>query len=180
MKILLTILGCIVVAAAGGLVFIYSGIYDVSATTPDSAIVAWAVHTTSDRSVGARLGVIKVPSGLDQPATIEAGAHLFSQNCSVCHGGPGLERTAISRGLNPQPPDLFRASRVPAADENFQFIKYGVKMTAMPGFAPTQTDEQIWSLVAFLSVAPGMTAPDYSSKSGAKVTELAPSAPTGG
>ncbi|WP_421912500.1 c-type cytochrome [Mesorhizobium sp.] len=180
MKILLTIFGCLVAAAVGGLVFIYSGVYDVSATTPDNPIVAWAVHKASDRSVGARLSAIKVPAGLDQPATIAAGAHLFSQNCSVCHGGPGLERTAIAQGLNPQPPDLFRATRVPAADENFQFIKYGVKMTAMPGFGPSQTDEQIWSLVAFLGVAPGMTAPDYSSKSGAKVTESAPSAPAGG
>jgi len=32
MKIILTNVGCLAVAVAGGLAFIYSGIYDVSAT----------------------------------------------------------------------------------------------------------------------------------------------------
>ena len=36
MKILLTILGCCVVAVAAGFAFIYSGFYDVSASTPDT------------------------------------------------------------------------------------------------------------------------------------------------
>ena len=36
-----------------------------------------------------------------------------------------------------------------------------VKMTGMPGFAPTKTDSEIWSLVAFLNVAPGITAEDF-------------------
>ncbi len=164
MKILLTILGCIVVAVAGGLTFIYSGIYDVSATTPDNALMKWAVHTTSEKSVGARFGANHPPEGLDAPEIILAGGRLFTQNCSVCHGGPGLTPTAISKGVNPSPPDLFHASREPDAAENFQFIKYGVKMTAMPGFKPSMSDDQIWSLVAFLGVAPGQTAADFASK----------------
>lgn len=180
MKILLTILGCLVAAAAGGFAFIYSGIYDVSATTPDNAFVAWAVHIVSDHSVGARLGVIVVPPGLDKPQQIQAGGRIYAQNCAVCHGGPGLKETAIARGLNPAPPDLFRADRVPASDENFQFIKYGVKMTAMPGFGPTHTDEQIWALVAFLGQAPGIKPANFTTETGmsASVTEAAK--PAGG
>jgi mono/diheme cytochrome c family protein len=163
-KILLTILGCLVVAVLGGLAFIYSGIYDVSATTPDSAIVAWAVHKTSDTSVGARMGANHPPAGLDKPELIQAGGRLFSEHCAVCHGGPGLTPTAISRGLNPVPPDLFRANRKPDAAENFQFVKYGVKMTAMPGFGSSLSDDNIWSLVAFLGVAPGLSVADYAAK----------------
>lgn len=166
MKILLTILGCCVVAVAAGFAFIYSGFYDVSASTPDIPFVAWAVHVASDHSVGARLSAIKVPEGLDQAKQIQAGGHLFAQNCAVCHGGPGLKTTAIAQGLNPTPPDLYRASRVPAADENFQFIKYGVKMTGMPAFGPTHSDEQIWSLVAFLGQAPGLKATDFAAETG--------------
>jgi mono/diheme cytochrome c family protein len=172
-KILFTILGCLIIAVVGGFAFIYSGIYDVSATTPDNAFVAWAIHVASDHSVGARLSTIKVPPGLDQPQQIQAGGHLFAQHCAVCHGGPGLKETAIALGLNPQPPDLFRASRVPASDENFQFIKYGVKMTAMPGFGPTQTDEQLWALVAFLGKAPGMSVEDFATQTGISVSAAA-------
>ena len=52
MAVFYTILGCLVVAVAGAIGFIYSGIYGVSALQPDNAIVRWVVDTTSDRSIG--------------------------------------------------------------------------------------------------------------------------------
>ena len=181
MKILLTILACIVVAAAGLVAFIYSGIYDVSATEPDVPIVAWALHAVSDHSINARLGDIVVPPGLDAAEMIQAGGHLFAQNCVVCHGGPGLKATNIRQGLNPAPPDLFRAGRKPSMAETFRFIKYGVKMTAMPGFAGTQTDEKIWQLVAFVQKAPGMSPTDFIAQTGIPTgTSQAVDAPVGG
>jgi mono/diheme cytochrome c family protein len=160
-KILLTIVACIVVGIAGAIGFIYSGVYDVSALEPDNAIVGWALHTASDRSVDARLAGIEVPAGLDAPQAIQSGGRLFAENCVVCHGGPGLKPTAIAQGLNPQPPNLFRAGRRPRMNEMFRFIKYGVKMTAMPGFGKTHNDEQIWQLAAFLSKAPGLSPEDF-------------------
>jgi len=160
-KILLTIVVCIIVSAAGAVGFIYSGIYDVSALTPDNAIVSWALHTTSDHSVDARLAGISVPAGLDKPQVIQSGAKLFAQNCIVCHGGPGLQPTDIAQGLNPSPPNLFKATREPWMEENFRFIKYGVKMTAMPAFGKTHTDEQIWELAAFLRQAPGLSPENF-------------------
>ena len=178
MKILLTILACIVVGVAGAVGFIYSGIYDVSALTPDNAIVSWALHTVSDRSVAARLAGISVPPGLDKPEAIQSGGHRYAQNCIVCHAGPGLTRTNISQGLNPGAPNLFRATRKPFPEEMFRFVKYGVKMTAMPGFGKTQTDEQIWELVAFLSKAPGMSPQDFTTLTGVSVP--AEAKPSGG
>jgi mono/diheme cytochrome c family protein len=175
LKILLTILACIVIGAACVVGFIYSGIYDVSALTPDNAIVGWALHTTSDRSVDARLGGIVVPPGLDEPAMIQAGGRLFGQRCMICHGGPGLMPSDIAQGLNPQPPDLFRATRKPWPEEMFRFIKYGVKMTAMPGFGRTHTDEEIWQLVAFLRKTPGMSPEAFTALTG----RSAPSPATG-
>ncbi len=163
-NILLTILGCIVVAVAGAMAFIYSGIYDVSATTPDNALVAWTVHKVSATSVGARLGANHPPDAYDAATKIAAGGSLFAVSCTVCHGAPGQAQTTIAKGLNPIPPDLFRADRKPDPAENFQFIKYGVKMTAMPGFAPSYSDEQIWSLVAFLNGLPGISASDYAAR----------------
>ena len=81
--------------------------------------------------------------------------------------------TDIAQGLNPEPPDLFRASRKPDMSETFRFIKYGVKMTAMPGFAKTQTDDQVWQLAAFLGEAPGMSPEDFATRTG-----IAPPTPT--
>ncbi len=158
--ILGTLAASAVVAMGAAYAFVNSGIYDVSATTPDSGLVYWATHQTMEHSVARRLGANIVPADLDTPANGAAGGAIYLANCAVCHGGPGLAPTAISQGLNPQPPDLFGATREPDPAENFQFIKHGVKMTGMPAFAPTKSDEEIWSLVAFLNVAPGITAED--------------------
>jgi len=179
LKILLTILACIIVGVACAFGFIYSGIYDVSATTPDNAIVSWAIHTTSDHSVDARLGGINVPPGLDEPKVIQSGGQLFAQNCVVCHGGPGLKPTDIAQGLNPQPPNLFRATRKPWMEEMFRFIKYGVKMTAMPEFGKTHTDEQIWEIAAFLRQAPGMSPEDFAAQTGISAPKPVEAKPAG-
>jgi mono/diheme cytochrome c family protein len=179
MKILGTIIVCIVLAVAGAYAFIYSGIYDVAALTPDAPIVSWALHTTSDHSVDARLAGITVPAGLDTPDTVKAGGHLYAENCMVCHGGPGVERTNIAQGLNPQPPNLFRATRKPWMEEMFRFVKYGVKMTAMPGFGKTLSDDQIWQLATFLRTAPGMTPANFITQTGF-VPTAAPKAPAAG
>ena len=89
-KILVTILACVVVTAVGGLAFIFSGIYDVSATTPDNTFVAWVVHKVSDTSVGARLGANHPPVGLDKPEKIMAGGRLFfgELRCLPWRSGP--------------------------------------------------------------------------------------------
>ena len=184
-RTLFTIAGTLAISAAvmavGGYAFMSSGIYDVSATTPDSSIVAWAVHKTSEASLGARFSANIVPAGLDASEKIAAGGALYIENCATCHGAPQVERTAISKGLNPQPPDLFLATRKPNPAENYQFIKHGVKMTGMPGFAETKTDDQIWSLVAFLNTLPGQSAADFQRLTGMpKATPNLPATKIGG
>src|ERR1700710_2716883 len=101
MKIILTVIACVVVLIGGAYAFINSGVYDVAAIHPDNPLVAWALHKTSDQSVAARLGGIVVPDNLGQPELIAAGGKLYGENCVVCHGGPGLARTPIAQGLNP-------------------------------------------------------------------------------
>ncbi len=157
-----TLLALVLLGVVGGAAFVYSGFYDVSASTPDNAYLAWVIHATSDASVGARMGANKVPQGLDKPDTIMAGGRLFAQNCAVCHGAPGVAPTHIAVGLNPLPPDLFRANRKPDPQENFQFIHNGIKMTAMPAFGASEGDEHVWQLVAFLNKLPGISSADYS------------------
>lgn len=180
-RIVLTIMSTLAASAAivvaGAYAFVNSGLYDVSATTPDSQLVYWVAHQTMEHSIARRLGQNIVPARLDAPVTIAAGGALYVKNCMVCHGAPQVDRTAISKGLNPQPPNLFLATRKPDAAENFQFIKHGVKMSGMPGFAGTMTDDQVWSLVAFLNMLPGQNSADFEQITR---TEIAPGLPATG
>jgi len=164
----LSIAAVVVVGGAWGA--LYYGAYNVAAIVPDPWPVATVLHYASDRAVAVRLSTINVPDGLDKPAVIEAGAMLFGKTCTTCHSGPGLMPTRVAQGLNPSPPNLFRAGRNAEPNETFWFIKNDVKMTGMPGFGPTLTDTEIWSLTAFLAEAPNMNSPVFTQLTGLAAT----------
>lgn len=148
-------------ASALGFAASLGGWVNVGALWPDPPPVAWWLHATYERSVARRAADIGEPVDLDDPAGVLAGARAFNEICSVCHTPPGLSPTVQSQGLNPAPPELSQLldERTPA--QAFWVIRNGVRMTGMPAFGPTHSDEQLWQLVAFLRQAVGMDAAGY-------------------
>ncbi|HKJ22842.1 MAG TPA: cytochrome c [Gammaproteobacteria bacterium] len=156
--VIYTLIFVILAAVAGGLIFIYSGAFDVSARWEDGPLVKWAVVTTRERSIEVRKEGIKVPANLDDPKVVMAGFKHYREMCVECHRAPGLKGSETSKGLNPKPPnfgDLKEEDVDPA--EFFWIIKNGIRMTAMPAWGVTHSDDKIWAMVAFLKKLPGMT-----------------------
>ncbi len=84
-----------------------------------------------------------------------AGAQVFKENCAVCHGLPGREKTAIAEGMYPPPPQLFRGVGVTdnPAWESFWKAENGIRMTGMPGFKGRLTEVQLWQVAQLLANA---------------------------
>ena len=139
---------------------IYLGAYDVAADVPHARPVVWLLELARDRSIAVRARRILVPTDLGDSARIAAGAGLYDDMCSGCHLAPGMERTEISRGLNPRAPELERRSGLTPA-ESFWIIKHGVKMTGMAAWGRTHSDTLIWDMVAFLQRLPALTPDQY-------------------
>ena len=137
----------------------YSGVFDVTADTPHSALVYAVIETVWDRSIAVRAAKIQVPP-LDDPKLIGKGAGHYDAMCSACHLAPGVKRSEIRDGLSPQPPDLTERTDVSSA-EMFWIIKHGIKMSAMPAWGKTHDDPSIWAIVAFLHKLPDLTAAQY-------------------
>jgi mono/diheme cytochrome c family protein len=158
-----TIVGLIIVLAllvTGGLAFIYSGTYNVAATAKDSKVIDWMVETTRKNSILARSENIVVPAHTDE-RSIAAGGKEFDQMCAYCHGAPGKKPFEAAGDMNPSPPDLGEVvpKRTPAA--LFWVIKHGIRMTGMPAWGPTHSDERLWRLVAFLQRLPELSPESY-------------------
>jgi mono/diheme cytochrome c family protein len=66
----------------------------------------------------------------------------------------------MSQGLYPQAPELWHDASL-SSGEQFWAIKHGIKMTAMPAWGRTHSDELIWDMVAFVRKLPGMTPAQY-------------------
>ncbi len=160
MKTVLTVLAVLVVLSVAVYVFTGSGIYDVAATTPDSGLVESLLRRTMHESVERRSEGIQVPP-LDDPAMIRGGLIHYYEMCATCHGAPGIKMSPIGQGLNPVPPELASKSEPDEAAEWFWIVKNGIKMTGMPAFGPTHTDQEIWAILAFVQQMPKMTPAEY-------------------
>lgn len=143
---------CIVVP----LCVLASGAPDMGATTKpglvERTLAPWAV----DASRGARAPHESDP--YTNAAAISTGLDHYRENCVMCHGAPNVEAGELAKGLNPAAPELQSHDTQGMSDgELFWTIKHGVRMTGMPAFEPTHTDEQIWKIVAFVRHLPKLS-----------------------
>ena len=90
------------------------------------------------------------------PGAIGAGLDHYHMNCVMCHGAPGVDPADLAKGLNPPAPALDKVSDM-SDGELFWVIKHGIRMTPMPAFGPTQSDDEIWKIVAFIRHLPHLT-----------------------
>jgi mono/diheme cytochrome c family protein len=150
----------VVVAAAAGTAFVYSGLYDISATDNHLAPTYYAIRKTMERSVARRAADIEVPP-LGAPAQLERGLALFRAHCVQCHGAPGVAPEAFALGLTPLPTPLARSGRDRSPAELFWVVQQGIKMTAMPAWEFRLPDDDIWALVAFLKRLPLLSVAEY-------------------
>ena len=139
---------CGVVAAVA---FIYSGFYDVTAATPHTRLVGWALHQVYQSSMERDSAGIEAPAHLETAANVQSGAQLYSENCAMCHGAPGTPLSPFGRGIYPTAPILLTTTRKNHPNQMFWVIKNGIKMTGMADFGKSLTDQQIWDIAAFLT-----------------------------
>ncbi|OGF98586.1 MAG: hypothetical protein A2Z86_05820 [Candidatus Glassbacteria bacterium GWA2_58_10] len=160
MRCLKFVVASLILLAGAGLLFIYSGLYNISAIHKDNALVRWVLETTMEHSLRHHAAAVQVPA-LDDSAMIHTGFVNFREMCVECHGAPGVEAGELAAGLNPPAPDLTAASMLLSPAELFWITKNGVKMTGMPAWGPTHPDEKIWGIVAFMGKLSGLTPADY-------------------
>jgi len=163
MRILAAIGALAILFAIGAAIFFFGGFFSVAENKDDPAIVAWALDHIRAASV-ARHATEAPPASLDDLATVKAGARAYASiGCVNCHGGPPNKDWAkFSEGLKPIPADLQVMGKERTPAELFWAVKNGIKMTGMPSFALAgASDQQIWTIVAFIKKWPTSTDEDY-------------------
>jgi mono/diheme cytochrome c family protein len=148
-------------AVSAGLGFAYSGRADVAATSPHWAMTRWVLSTAMENAVERQARPITPAPFLDEPARLEAGAVAYDAMCAQCHGAPGVKRGVVGEGLNPEPPDLGKSAEKWRLAEIFWITKHGIRMTGMPAFGSTHSDEELWEVVAVVKRLPDMSSAEY-------------------
>ncbi len=156
-------LGAIFAIAAIGIVgaiVCFGGLYPVGASTPHTASVRWLIGEARDRSVDRSAAGLTAPH-FTQADILEGGSH-FKGMCQECHGGPGAEPEEFAGAMNPRPPNLAEAASDLSVAQVFWIAKNGLKMTGMPAFGKTDSDDELWKVAAFVKQLPKVSATQYS------------------
>ncbi len=86
-----------------------------------------------------------------------AGARTYRENCMMCHGALGEQRrTPVAEGMFPRPPQLLVPGKGVTDDpvgETFWKAKNGIRLTGMPGFGGSLTDDALWQVSLLLANA---------------------------
>lgn len=158
---LLGIFVVMVLLAAGGVIGIaYSGLFEVAATTIDAPAIRWMLETTRENAVRKGADKVLLPD-LSEGNRAPRGAKAFDEMCASCHGAPGRDPFLGASDMNPPPPDLAKIARDRSPQELFWVIKNGLRMTGMPAWGPTHSDDQLWDLVVLMKRLPELTLDEY-------------------
>lgn len=144
------ILLTIAVEVLGGYLVIKSGSFPANADARPSKVETWIAKTSLRATINRQ-----APKG-DNPveasdSNLLAGMKLYVANCAVCHGAADAKATNIAHGLYQRPPQL--ASDGVEDDQagvTYWKVYHGIRLTGMPSFAKTLSEQQIWQVTAFL------------------------------
>jgi thiosulfate dehydrogenase len=145
----------VTIVVCGAVVYIYfaDGMAPVATSASpmvfERTFARMAVHSRIEKEMPTQ-----VPVQADE-ANLTAGAHVYMQQCAVCHGVPGREQTAIAKGEFPRPPHLFRGKGVTDDEpgETYWKVANGIRLTGMPGFNQELSTTEMWQVSLLLEHA---------------------------
>jgi mono/diheme cytochrome c family protein len=140
--------------------YVKSGVFNVAASRPHTKFTEWLTHETMIHSVRSHAKQIEAPSsfGTEQ---VRRGFCLYEAHCVACHGASAVARQRWISGMEPSPPYLLDATRRWKPRELFWIARNGIKMTGMPSWRDSMSDDQVWDVVAFLEAMPKMDSQAY-------------------
>jgi thiosulfate dehydrogenase len=148
-------------------IYLASGFAPTAATDKPFPFETWLANTAL------RARMQKEPASHDlstfTTADLVAAAGIYKKDCAVCHGLPDEPDASIGRGMFPPAPQFMAppppgrgfggpppAGRGPGRNGpprgsgDYWRIKNGIRLTGMPSFEQSLSDDQIWQLVALL------------------------------
>lgn len=164
--ILKTVLATLLVlgtgAGAAGLALLFGGWYNIGATAQHVPFVYAVLEEGMTRSVRHHARAVRVPAtGFGEPQQLRLGARIYRDKCLQCHGGPGVAQSTIGMSMQPIPGPLVDATRRWETRELYWVTRHGIKMSGMPAWEYHLREEELWAVVAFVTLLPSLGAPEF-------------------
>jgi mono/diheme cytochrome c family protein len=90
---------------------------------------------------------------------VSQGQEVFLASCAQCHGADGRGDTNVGRSMTPPAMDLTSAHVQHWSDaELFWIVQNGVRLTGMPAWRSSISENDTWKLARFIHKLPGLGA----------------------
>ena len=112
-------------------------------------------------------------------ASVDRGAALYAENCTLCHGATGRGNGPAAAGLPIRPADLTEAHLFAhSPGDLFWWLSHGMDEGVMPGFAGILNPDQRWDVINFLraraaGVLAGQIGPELTTGAAPEVPDFA-------
>ncbi len=152
--------------AVAGLLFAWSGLFNVAASTGHWKITDWALHWVMRNSVRTHAAFTAPADPIATDGHLVSAAGHFASACASCHGAPGVRPSPVMQRATPPAPDLAVNAKEWSDAQIFWILRHGVKYTGMPAWAADGRDDEIRRMVAFVRRLPQMTPAAYTALTG--------------
>jgi thiosulfate dehydrogenase len=159
MKFLIGLIVGLAMIPAGGYVYLRLGLAPVATAAPalpfEKTLARMALHARISKEAPAQTPLAASADNL------AAGARIYREHCAYCHGAAGQAETASPKGMFPHPPQLFQGKGATddPAGEIYWKAANGIRLTGMPGYRKTLTEDQMWQVSLLLLHANQLPAP---------------------
>ena len=148
----------ILLGAAGVLVALAAALYGAAsfglipanADAKPPAAEKWLAKKALKAAIARQASSAANPVALNDANLLE-GIRLYAADCAVCHGAADAQASDVALGLYQKAPQLARYGVEDDEDgEIYWKIYHGIRMTGMPAFRETLSEEQMWKIALFL------------------------------
>jgi thiosulfate dehydrogenase len=148
------VLVTLLVIALGAIFYFKTGMAPVATADPqmpfEKTFAKMALHARIEKEMPQR------DVSAFTTADLLGGADVYQKNCAFCHGLLQQPASAAAIGMFPRAPQLLTMKETVSDDpagETYWKVKNGIRLSGMPGFGSSLTDQQMWQVSAMLARA---------------------------
>jgi thiosulfate dehydrogenase len=149
-KFLLGFVTAVVAMTLLGFSYVRFGFLDPRADIPVSALEQGILMPSLDASVERRAPETRNPVDSGD-ANLIAGMKIYQANCASCHGDVNHAQGALADALYPRAPQFVQDAPDMPENENYYIIQHGIRLSGMPAWKQSLSDQQMWQVTTFLT-----------------------------
>ena len=143
----------LVLVPLGAFLYLEAGAAPVATAAAPLPMEKFLAKMALRRAIGSS-ELQKMPIEVNE-TNLLTGAREYREECAVCHGLPGKPEPKVAKDEFPKPPQLFRGKGVTddPPGETYWKVKNGIRLSGMPAYAGSLTEQEMWQITALLANA---------------------------